>query len=139
MLRDRGASEAEWRLCALEIEDEVPLSPREPQSAGSGLAIPRVGRGHFSYSACVTHEVLQSVCRHDFLDPVVMTRMRHSALRLGRARAGTRERGRVPGVRRLTGPAARQGEAVALGKSLCRRARCRVACRRWCETAGATQ
>ena len=28
-------TEAEWRLCALEIEDEVPLSPREPQSAVS--------------------------------------------------------------------------------------------------------
>jgi len=78
VLRDRGASEAEWRLCALEIEDEVPLSPREPQSAVSGLAIPRVGRGHFSYSACVTHEVLQSVCRHGLIDPVVMTTMRHS-------------------------------------------------------------
>ena len=72
MLRDRDASEAEWRLCALEIEDEVPLSPREPQSAS--LATPRVA---IFLSACVTHEVLQSVCRHGFIDPLVM---RHSAL-----------------------------------------------------------
>ena len=70
MLRG-DASEAVWRLCALEIEDEVPLSPREGHSQQSRDS----SRGHFS-RACVPHEVLQSVCRHGFIRSV----MRHSVV-----------------------------------------------------------